>query len=155
MNEATFTLPDAATIATGVMVGVYFIYAVVIMPGLRRLDDNTFVAAFQATDRAIINPTFLVAFFAPTALCGISAFTERGEPGYRWIVTALVLNAAIVAITLAVHVPLNDALKARGEVTGPDATSARQAFRERRWIAWNWFRTVADLVALICLTLVG
>jgi uncharacterized membrane protein len=155
MNEAIFTLPDAATVATGLMVGVYFIYAVAIMPGLRRLDDNSFVAAFQATDRAIINPTFLVAFFAPTALCGISAFSERGELGYRWIVTALVLNAAIVAITLAVNVPLNDALKARGEVTGPDATSARQAFREARWVAWNWFRTVANLGALVCLTLVG
>ena len=152
MNDAIFTLIDAATVATGLMAGVYFIYAVAIMPGLRRLDDTKFVAAFQATDRAIINPIFLVAFFAPTALCGITMFTERGEPGYGWIVAALVLNAAIVAITMAVNVPLNDGLKARGDVTGPDATTARQAFRESRWVAWNWFRTVANLAALVCLT---
>jgi uncharacterized membrane protein len=75
MNDAVLTLLDAATVATGLMAGVYFIYAVAIMPGLRRLDDSGFVAAFQATDRAIINPVFLVAFFAPTALCGIAAFT--------------------------------------------------------------------------------
>jgi len=155
MNDASFTLIDAATVATGVMAGVYFIYAIAIMPGLRRLDDDGFVAAFQATDRAIINPTFLVAFFAPTALCGIGAFTERGDLGYRWIVAAFVLNAAIVAITLAVNVPLNDALKARGEVTGPEATAARRAFREGRWVAWNWFRTVASVGAMVCLTLVG
>lgn len=155
MNEAIFTLTDAATVATGLMAGVYFIYAIAIMPGLGRLDDAGFVAAFQATDRAIINPTFLVAFFAPTALCGISAFTERGELGYRWIVAALVLNAAIVAITMAINVPLNDALKARGDVTGPDATAARKEFREGRWIAWNWFRTVANVGALVCLTFVG
>jgi uncharacterized membrane protein len=155
MDAANFTFIDVATVATGLMAGVYFIYAVAIMPGLRRLDDDSFVAAFQATDRAIINPTFLFAFFAPTALCGISALTERGEPGYRWIVVALILNAAIVAVTMAVNVPLNDALKARGEVAGPDATAARHAFRERRWIAWNWFRTVANLGALVCLTLVG
>jgi uncharacterized membrane protein len=155
MNEAIFTLTDAATVATGLMAGVYFIYAVAIMPGLGRLDDSGFVAAFQATDRAIIKPTFLIAFFAPTALCGISAFSERGDRGFHWIVAALVLNAGIVAITLAVNVPLNDALKARGEVTGPDATSARHAFREARWVAWNWFRTVANLGALVCLTLVG
>lgn len=109
MDQALFTLTDAATVATGLMAGVYFIYAVAIMPGLRRLDDSGFVAAFQATDRAIINPAFLVAFFAPTALCGVSAFTERGELGYRWIVAALVLNAAIVAVTMVVNVPLNDA----------------------------------------------
>ena len=155
MNEAIFTLTDAATVATGLMAGVYFIYAIAIMPGLRRLDDSGFVAAFQATDRAIINPVFLVAFFAPTALCGISALTERGESGYRWIVTALVLNAAIIAITMAVNVPLNDALKARGDVAGPDATAARQAFSEGRWVAWNWFRTVANVGALVCLTLVA
>ena len=155
MNEAIFTLTDAATVATSLMAGVYFTYAVAIMPGLRRLDDSGFVAAFQATDRAIINPVFLAAFFAPTALCGICAFTVRGEPGYCWIVAALVLNAAIVAITMAVNVPLNDALKARGDVVGPDATAARQAFSEGRWVAWNWFRTVAHVPALICLTLVS
>jgi uncharacterized membrane protein len=155
MNDAVFTLMDAATVATGVMAGVYFIYAVAIMPGLRRLDDSGFVAAFQATDRAIINPIFLVAFFAPAVLCGIAASTERGEPGYRWILAALILNAAIVLVTMAVNVPLNDALKARGEVTGTDATAARQAFHEGQWVAWNWFRTVANLGALVCLTLVG
>jgi uncharacterized membrane protein len=154
MNDVMFTLTDAATVATGLMAGVYFIYAVAIMPGLRRLDDTGFVAAFQAIDRAIINPIFLVAFFAPAALCGISAFTERGELGYRWIVAALVLNAAIVAITMAVNVPLNDGLKARGDVTGPDATAARDAFREGRWVAWNWFRTAVNVGALVCLTLV-
>ena len=155
MNDANFTLTDAATVATGLMAGVYFIYAVAVMPGLRRLDDSGFVAAFQATDRAIINPVFLVTFFAPTALCGIGAVTERGEPGYRWIVLALVLNAAIVAVTMAVNVPLNDALKARGDVAGPDAAAARDAFREGRWVTWNWFRTIASLGALVCLALVG
>ena len=155
MNDAVFTLMDAATVATGLMAGVYFIYAVAIMPGLRRLGDSVFVAAFQATDRAIISPIFLVAFFAPTVLCGVAAFTERGEPGYRWIVASLVLNAGIVLITMTINVPLNDTLKARGDVTGAEATAARQAFSEGRWVAWNWFRTVANLGALVCLTLVG
>lgn len=153
MSEAILTVPDAATVATDLMAGVYFTYAVAIMPGLRGLDDVRFVAAFQALDRAIISPTFLVAFFAPTALCGVSAFTERGELGYRWIVAALVLNAAIVVITMAVNVPLNDALKARGEVAGSDATAARQAFAEARWAAWNWVRMVASVAAMVCLTL--
>jgi len=155
MNDAVFTLTDAATVATGLMAGVYFIYAVAIMPGLRRLDDGGFVAAFQATDHAIINPVFLVAFFAPTVLCGIAAITERGEPGYRWIVTALVLNGAIVLVTMAINVPLNDALKARGDVTGADATVARQAFSEGRWVTWNWFRTIANVAALVGLVVVG
>ena len=155
MSQASFTLTDAATIATGVMAGIYFIFATAVMPGLRRLDDTGFVAAFQTIDRAIINPAFLAAFFAPTALSGAAAFAERGELGHRWIVAALVLNAAVVVVTIAVNVPLNDRLKARGEVSGPAAAEARREFREGRWVGWNWFRTFASLAALACLALGG
>lgn len=155
MNGASLTVIDAATATTGLMAGVYFVYAVAIMPGLRRLDDTRFVAAFQATDRAIVNPVFLLAFFAPTALSGVAAFTDRGEPDSPWILAALALNAAIVVTTLAINVPLNDGLKARGDVSGPDATAAREAFHEARWVAWNWFRTAANVVALVCLVLVS
>ena len=37
----------AATLTTGLMAGVFGIYSNAIMPGLRRTDDRTFVAAFQ------------------------------------------------------------------------------------------------------------
>ena len=46
----------AATLTMGLMAGVFGIYSNAIMPGLRRTDDRTFVAAFQSIDRAIINP---------------------------------------------------------------------------------------------------
>lgn len=152
MNEASFTLTDAALVLTGLMAGVYFVYAVAVMPGLRRLDDHGFVAAFQAIDRAIINPAFLVAFFAPAVLTGISGFVDRG-PGHAWIVVAFVLNAAIVVITMAINVPLNDALKARGDVAEAAASEARREFRESRWVAWNWVRVAFNLAAAVSLAL--
>jgi hypothetical protein len=58
----------AATMAMGLMAGVFGIYGNAIMPGLRRTDDRTFVAAFQSIDRAIINPVFMVTFFGALAL---------------------------------------------------------------------------------------
>jgi uncharacterized membrane protein len=39
-----------ATITTGLMAGVFAIYANAVMPGLRRSDDRTFVSAFQSID---------------------------------------------------------------------------------------------------------
>jgi uncharacterized membrane protein len=48
-----------ATITTGLMAGVFAIYANAVMPGLCRSDDRTFVGAFQSIDTAIINPLFL------------------------------------------------------------------------------------------------
>jgi uncharacterized membrane protein len=41
------------------MAGVFWLYDHTIMPGLGKTDDRTFVGAFQAFDRAIINPWFL------------------------------------------------------------------------------------------------
>lgn len=41
----------AATMTMGLMAGVFGIYSNAIMPGLRRADDRTFVAAFQSIDR--------------------------------------------------------------------------------------------------------
>jgi uncharacterized membrane protein len=40
----------AATLATGVMAGVFGLYSHTIMRGLGRTDDRTFVGAFQAID---------------------------------------------------------------------------------------------------------
>ncbi|HEX2466909.1 MAG TPA: hypothetical protein VHJ54_01760 [Solirubrobacterales bacterium] len=45
----------AATISVGLMAGVFGLYAHTIMPGLGNTDDRTFVGAFHAIDRAIIN----------------------------------------------------------------------------------------------------
>lgn len=46
-----------ATMTTGIVAGVFGLYANAIMPGLRETDDRTFVGAFQQIDRAIINPS--------------------------------------------------------------------------------------------------
>jgi uncharacterized membrane protein len=43
----------AATMTMGLMAGVFGLYSNSIMPGLRRPDDRTFVAAFQAIDRRL------------------------------------------------------------------------------------------------------
>jgi uncharacterized membrane protein len=45
----------AATMAVGLMAGVFGLYAH-IMPGLGRTDDRTFVGAFQSIDRPLSTP---------------------------------------------------------------------------------------------------
>jgi uncharacterized membrane protein len=53
----------AATLSMGLVAGVFGLYWHTIMPGLARTDDRTFVGAFQALDRAIINPWFMAGGF--------------------------------------------------------------------------------------------
>ena len=68
----------AATLTTGLMAGVFGIYSNAIMPGLRRTDDRTFVAAFQSIDRAIINPALMATFLGALVLTAVAAATAEG-----------------------------------------------------------------------------
>ncbi len=139
----------AATMTMGLMAGVFGLYAHTIMPGLRGTDDRTFVVAFQAIDRAIINPLFMLWFFGALVLAGAAAALLGGEGSVLpWIAAAFVLYLAVVVITVAVHLPLNDALKA---ATDPDVAAVRERFHEARWVAWNVVRVVLSTTAFGCL----
>ena len=139
----------AATITAGLMAGVYGIFALAIMPGLRATDDRTFVAAFQAIDRAIVNPLFMLSFFGPLLFAGAAAALVGGKGSVLpWIAAALVLSLVVVVITFAIHLPLNDAIKA---ATDADPAGVRERFHEARWVAWNLVRTVLSTTAFGCL----
>jgi uncharacterized membrane protein len=141
----------AATMTMGLMAGVFGIYGNAIIPGLHRTDDRTFVAAFQAIDRAIINPAFMVTFFGTLALTALAALlhlTADGRPLLPWITAALVLYLFVVVITIRVNVPRNNEIKAAGDIDQmADPHGVRERFDEARWVRWNHLRTFASTVA--------
>ena len=146
----------AATITTGLMAGVFGLYAHTIMPGLGKTDDRTFVGAFQEIDRAIINPLFLTTLIGALALIGAATVLDLAgddRSALPWIAAALVLYLAVFVITIAVHVPLNDAIKAAGDPNEiADLAAVRERFDEARWVGWNIVRAVACTVAFGSLT---
>jgi uncharacterized membrane protein len=144
-----------ATATTGLAAGVFGLYAHTIMRGLGKTDDRTFVGAFQAIDRAIMNPLWMLTFFGALLLSGLAAvlYLREDDGGVLpWVVAALVLYALVVVITMAVHVPLNDDIKAAGDPARIDVATVRAAFHETRWVAWNVVRTLASTAAFGCLT---
>lgn len=142
----------AATVTMGLAAGVFDLYAHTIMPGLRTTDDRTFVASFQALDRAIINPWFIGGtFLGALASTGAAAFTNRNSPALPWIAAALGGYVIVVLITFAVQLPLNDAIKAAGDPGTIDVVAVRAAFREARWVAWNLARAIFSTTAFVCL----
>ena len=141
-----------ATLAMGLMAGVFGLYAYAIMPGLGKTDARTFVGAFQAIDRAIINPLFMATFFGAAVLTAAAAAIHLGDAAAPWIIAALVLYAAVFVITIAVNVPLNDAVKAAGDPDSiSDLAAVRERFDEARWAGWNVVRAVASTAAFGCL----
>lgn len=132
-----------ATVAAGLQAGSYYVWACGVLPGLRRVDDDTFVGVVAQVNQAIVNPVFLVTFLGAPVLTG-SALALGAPRG--WAVTGLALTLLTVAITVAGNVPLNDAL-ARDAA---DPTTARTTF-ETAWQRWNLARTLTSAGALAAL----
>ncbi|WP_104180724.1 anthrone oxygenase family protein [Arthrobacter sp. B0490] len=105
-------MPDTIiTAAAGgclVAAGVYFTFAVMVMPALLT-DARTGAAVMRAVNRRAVRPPFMILFFGTTVLCivvlvlgivGRDLLAGLGAAGYL----------ASVAITIVGNVPLNDAL---------------------------------------------
>lgn len=142
----------AATVTMGLMSGMFGLYQHTIMPGLKTTDDRTFVGAFQALDRKIINPWFMLDGFVGALIFTVLALIfHLGEDTMPWIVGAGVLYLVAVIITMAVNVPLNDALKAAGDPDEMDLPKARAEFNETRWSNFNLVRTLLSTAGFVLL----
>jgi len=148
----------AATVTTGLMAGMFFAFSFSVMPGLARVDDRTFVVAMQhindaTNESAIFGLTFSVAL----VLLGAAAVVHY-RLGLRtaawWILAALALYVVAVGITVAVHIPLNEAIGAAGNPGEDKLASVRSAF-ENPWNSAHIARTITGTLALACLSLAG
>jgi uncharacterized membrane protein len=128
----------AATLTTGLVAGLFAAFSYAVMPGLGRTGDATFVVAMQRINVAIINGWFGLCFGGALVSGALAAVLLRGSPAGWWALAGVLSYAAVLVVTFALSVPLNDALAAAGD-TGPAA--ARAAF-ETSWVRWNVVRTV-------------
>ena len=142
-----------ATLTMGLVTGAFALYAHTVMPGLKKTDDRTFVAAFQSMDRAIINPWFMLTAFGGALVLTIAALvTNLGRDTLPWVAVALGLYVIAVVITFAINVPLNDALKAAGDPDSiQDLGAVRERFNEARWATFNVIRTLLSAGAFVSL----
>lgn len=150
----------AAVLCCGLVAGFLFAFAVVVMPGLRRMTDADFLRTFQAVDGVIQrgSPVFAAVWAASAALPLLAAATRLAS---REGPSALLLSAAAAVMLLGVHlptlvvnVPANTRLQAVdvAELDGPAASEVRRRF-ESRWNRWNAVRTVAATTGVLLLAL--
>ncbi|MCU7825021.1 DUF1772 domain-containing protein [Kitasatospora sp. DSM 101779] len=144
----------AATVATGLMAGLFYAFACSVMPGLGRSGDRTFVEAMQRINTAILNGWFAAAFVGAlllTVAAGALHLGGAGRPALPWIAAAALLYLVVLVVTMAVNVPLNDRLSAAGEPGSlTDPAAVRAAF-EQTWVRWNTVRAVLNTAAFGCL----
>jgi uncharacterized membrane protein len=122
------------------------------------LDDLEFLQSFQAMNRAIINPSFLIVFFGPVILLFINAFLHRNaNPTTFWSFTtaAILFFFGIGLITVFKNVPLNELLdKTTLENLSEVGLKELRTRFEDPWNRWHIQRTIASFTSF-ALLLVG
>ena len=143
--------------------GFTLLYAVVIMPGLSKLDDKEFIKAFQVTDGVIQDnqPLFILIWLGSViSVVGaiLSSIISVGLPE-AWLIVfvGVVYLLGVQGITLSVHLPLNNRIKKINiEKTDHQMLSVERGKFETRWNFFNTIRTgISFLVSLTLLLVVA
>jgi uncharacterized membrane protein len=141
--------------------GFLFAYAIVVMPGIKNLNDRDFIRAFQVTDRIIQNnhPVFMLVWLGSVIAMIVSIIYGLGRlQGIDLCLLAAATFAYVFGVqvsTIAIHLPLNNKLQALDidAMHETDLKVARTDF-EPRWNTANLIRTaIACCVSLLLLML--
>jgi uncharacterized membrane protein len=140
---------------TGLTAGLCFTWSNAVTPGIGRLDDLGFLRSFQAINRTIINPSFLLAFFGPVILLFINAYLHRNaHPTIFWsfMLAAVLFSVGVGLVTVFKNVPLNELLDKTvlENLSAAKLKELRTKF-EKPWNRWHIQRTIASFTAFALL----
>ena len=142
-----------STLLCSLVTGFILTYAIVVMPGLSKLDDKEFIRAFQVTDGIIQNnqPIFILiwvgSIISVVSTIIISIFTLGILEGWKIIFVSLVYLIGVQAITIIIHLPLNR----RIQKIDINSTSSQSLNEERKNFEtkWNYFNNIRTVIAFL------
>jgi uncharacterized membrane protein len=138
----------AATVLMGLSAGLFTTFSYAVMPGLARTDDAAFVQSMRGINDAILNPVFALVFVGALLATVAALVAGWGESWRPWVIAGLALYLAVLAVTFAANVPLNDSLK-----TGTDTATALRSHFEDNWVLLNHLRSLLSTAAFVSLVI--
>ncbi|MEU3573523.1 DUF1772 domain-containing protein [Kitasatospora sp. NPDC036755] len=155
-GRAAGPLLVGATVAMGLMAGLFFAFDVSVMPGLAAGDDHTYVAAMQQINKAIDgNGLFGLVFVGAFLATGVAAWLQH-RAGRRqaalWAALATALYLVALFVTMGVNIPLNNELAAAGDPSQIHDLAAVRAKFADTWVPVNMLRTALCAGGLLALT---
>lgn len=140
---------------TGLTAGLCFTWSNAVTTGLKRVDDLTFLQSFQAMNRSIINPTFLIVFLSPTILLFVNAYLHKqSSPTVFWLflAAAILFLLGLTIITIFKNVPLNEILdKTTLETLSSGELKDLRTLFETPWNNWHMLRTLSSSASFLLL----
>lgn len=144
-----------AAIGSFMIAGIFYAFSTFIMQALGRVPVPEGIRAMQTINIVIINPLFLGIFMGTALLLlviAVAAGMNLGQPGAVLILAGAVLYVlGCFAVTMALNVPLNNALAAADPASAEGAAIWARYLRD--WVFWNHVRTAAALAGAVLLVL--
>lgn len=141
-------------VCTGLTAGLCFTWSNAVTSGIGRLDNLSYLKAFQAMNRAIINGKFMLVFFSPVFLLFIATylFRENNTSFWLFLIAAILFFIGIGIITIFGNVPLNEVLdKSNLEtLSNLELQELRNKF-EQPWNRLHTIRTLSSFSSFILL----
>ena len=139
---------------TGLTAGLCFTWSNAVTPGIGRLDNLSFLKAFQSMNRAIINGKFMIVFFGPVILLFLNTYLFRNNSISFWLflAAAILFFVGIGLVTIFGNVPLNESLDASHleTLSEIELQELRNKF-EQPWNNWHTIRTLSSFGAFVLL----
>lgn len=138
-----------ATIGSSLSGGIFFAFSTFVMQALAKQPTAQGIATMQTINITVINPWFMVAFFAPAVagiLLSISLlFQWQPSIAVYLLAASLLYLIGTIGVTVVGNIPLNDALA----IVKPDSVEGTELWTRylTDWTFWNHVRTIAALLA--------
>ena len=142
-----------STLLCSLVTGFILTYAIVVMPGLSKLDDKEFIKAFQVTDGIIQNnqPIFILiwvgSIISVVSTIIISIFTLGLLEAWKIIFVSLVYLIGVQAITIIIHLPLNRRIQ-KIDINSTNLQSLNEE-RKNFETKWNYFNNIRTVIAFL------
>jgi uncharacterized membrane protein len=138
---------------SGAIFGFFYAWVCSTMWGLDQADPNTAIAAMQAMNASVRNAVFAPAFFGTPFVLLLTAFIARRAGQVRaaafFGAGGLLYLAGGLILTMAVNVPMNEALALIQTPLAPAEATAVWGEYSPRWQVWNITRTIASGLTLL------
>ena len=135
-------------LSCSLVTGFIFTYAVVVMPGLSKLNDKEFLKAFQVTDEVIQNkqPIFMLTWVGSIVSVLSLILTSIIYVGLSetWLVVliALIYLLGVQGITILIHLPLNNHIQKLNLEKFKDENLKKERLNfEKKWNFYNNIRS--------------
>ena len=135
--------------------GFILTYAIIVMPGLSKLDDKEFIKAFQVTDGIIQNnqPIFILIWVGSIISVLVTIITSILSLGIveAWLIifAGVIYLLGVQGITISIHLPLNKHIQ-KIDINSTNSQTLSEV-RKNFETKWNYFNNIRTSIALFVL----